>query len=543
MAATDYNVWLAPISAEIHGHTLTLSLTGASSYMARRLKVKFGEMILSAASRYMNCSREELTLTVRAEASSASARKKAATVSAHKPAFESTAVQAGTLPDKNNDACMASQEKTAAPESVTASEKDSPQDKEVCQEKAAPAETEDAGRKTCGTKPAVLSARRNAGGDTPVRKDRKLAAQPLVRSLPLDRGATITGDAAIRKQWPYSFDDFVVGNGNAMVMNAARDLCRSGSFVETLFVSSEPGLGKTHIVKSTVRQILEDRGSDARVAYLTGDDFYARFRYGLVNNTLDDFMERVRALDFLLVDDLQSLRGKNRTQEALLSVVKHLHDRGSRVVFASRYMARELKQLDPQLVSMVSSGIQASIEAPDYQMRCEILRRKARAQQMSLPEETIAVLADGLEGDVRTMESCLQTLLYKTHVLNTHATPEMAAEVLEQLVGPRREKTVLPTLDSLIGCVSREYGLTEQQLCSCLRRRHYVEARNVLFYLARKYTTMTLVQIGARVNKRHSTVIKGIATIEESLNSETLSGRQTARVVQHIEKTAGCVAG
>lgn len=370
-----------------------------------------------------------------------------------------------------------------------------------------------------------------------------MAPQPLIKTLPLDQAATISGDALLRKQWRYTFDDFVVGPTNAMAMTAAQDMCRPNSYVETLFVSSEPGLGKTHIVQSAVRQLLEERGTHAKVAYLTADDFYARFRMGLRNDTLEEFMGRVRALDFLLVDDVQYLHGKARTQEVLLSLVKHLQDRGSRVVFTSRFLPKELKSLDPQLVSLISSGILANMDAPTYGMRCEIIRRKALSQQARLPDEVIALLATSLEGDVRQIESCLQTLLLKMRVLNQGATPDMALEVLSQFSSQDKDKKPLPSFEDLMGYVSQCYGLTISQICSRIRRRNFVEARNVLFYLARKHTNMTLVQIGAKVNKRHSTVIKGIASIEHSLASATASGRQTARVVQLIERNAGYVTG
>lgn len=364
--------------------------------------------------------------------------------------------------------------------------------------------------------------------------------QALVRSLPLDQAATLSGDALNRKQWRYTFADFVTGPSNAMAVSAAQDVCRPRSFVETLFVSSEPGLGKTHIVQSAVRQILEDRGPTARVAYLTAEDFYARFRMGLRNDSLDDFTGKVRALDFLLLDDVQYLCGKNRTQELLMSLVKQLQDKGSKVVFTSRFLSKDLKKLDSQLVSLIASGVQASMDAPDYAMRCEIVRRKARAHGILLDEEVVGLLASHLEGDVRRIESCLQTLFLKMQVLGTAASPDLALEVLSKFGCVEKPDSPLPTFEDFLCCVSQCYGLTESQICSCIRRRNFVEARNVLFYLARKHTRLTLAQIGARVNKRHSTVIKGIASVEHTLSSQTSAGRQTAHLVELIEKNAGC---
>ncbi len=530
VGAEDFKVWLSPVSCEVSGNTLLLSVTG-SEYMARRLEKKFGPLIADAASSEMHCSPDDVVLK-----------------------FSNCAGQAG----KNTQRESNKQADSKAGQTVQLSTQ--PAMKEVkgpSAEGMKPVRGEalslfgdDTGKGTTAQVATSAKAEKSPNSravpampqtETPAARTHKaMVQQSLVNTMPLNQGLTVSGDALMRKQWRYCFDDFVVGSSNDMAVTAAMDFCRPQSFVETLFVSSDPGLGKTHIVQSAVRQILEDRGSDARVAYLTGDEFYARFRMGLVNDNLEDFLGRVRALDFLLVDDIQSLGGKAKTQEVLLSLVKHLQDRGSRVVFSSRFQAKDLKKLDSQLVSLVSSGIQTSMQDPDYEMRCEILRSKAKARNTVLPEEVVAILAGGIEGDVRQLESCLQTLLLKGRVLNSGITPELAAEVLSQFGTGKNGGSKL-TIDGLIGCISREYSITEKQLCSCLRRRLYVEARNVLFYLARKYTSLTLGQIGARVNKRHSTVLKGIATIEHNLTAETASGRQTAAVVRLIERSAGCL--
>ncbi len=546
VGAEDFKVWLSPVSGEVTGNTLLLSMAG-SDYMAHRLEKKFGSLITDAASDAMHCSPEEVVLKI----TSCKAQTKKSTHSENSAKEDKgEAVCREGLGMQSSDQPVAGQKKNARAEKKPAQEEALPLP--GAEQAKADASQTSASAKTGSSqvRPSAASEMARPSAQSSVQPSSKASAQPhqqkamvqqsLVPSMPLNQGLTVSGDALMRKQWRYSFDDFVVGPSNDMATTAARDLCRPQSFVETLFVSSDPGLGKTHIVQSAVRQILEDRGSNARVAYLTGDEFYARFRMGLVNDNLDDFMGRVRALDFLLLDDIQSLAGKAKTQELLLSLVKHLKDRGSRVVFSSRFQPRDLKKLDSQLVSLVSSGIQTSMQDPDYEMRCEILRSKAKARHAVLPEEVVALLADGIEGDVRQLESCLQTLLLKGRVLNTGITPELAAEVLSQFGNLKKGANKL-TIDGLIGCISREYSITEKQLCSCLRRRLYVEARNVLFYLARKYTNLTLVQIGARVNKRHSTVLKGIATIEHNLSAETATGRQTAAVVRLIERSAGCV--
>ncbi len=491
---SDFKVWLAPVRAEISDHSLSLHLDGCSNYMRRRLEQKMGGIIRTAASRELRCRPEELNLRFFSAPAAEAKPQQAAPV--------------GALPGTEKF-------------------------------RSAPARQQGQGESSGPAKSPAA-----AGGEAPLPAAaapgaRTLQPQALVSSLPLDQPATLSGDALLRRQWRYSFEDFVAGPSNAMALAAAEDVCRPEGSVETLFVSADPGLGKTHIVQSAVRRILTERGPRARVAYLTADEFYARFRMGLRSNTLDDFQDRVRALDFLLVDDVQFLQRKQATQELLLSLVKHLQNRGSRVVFTSRCLPRELKALDPQLLSLFSSGILASMSAPSLEMRREILRRKALAQRADIPDEVTDLLAGSLQGDVRLLESCLKTLLLRMRVQDAKASPDLALEVLRQFQ-PAGQPLRMPSFEELLDGVSRCCGLSPRQLSSGLRRRSYVEARNVLFYLARKYTDLTLVQIGARVNKRHSTVIKGIAAVEHSLSCATSTGRQTARLISLIETDTGC---
>lgn len=361
-----------------------------------------------------------------------------------------------------------------------------------------------------------------------------LAARVLPRrqaSLPMPAVAP-----AFRREtaWRYRFEDFVVGPSNSVAVAAAQDVCRSGGDVRTLFVNSASGLGKTHLAQA-VGQSLSRNSSGARVAYLTAEEFASRFVAALRSHDVEAFKGRLKELDVLLLEDVHFFQGKEKMQDMALAVVKNLQARGGRVIFTSSFSPRELQRVDSQLVSHFCSGILTNMGRPDEEMRRHILTRKARSFQVLLPDSVCDLLASRLRGDVRQMESCLNSLIFKARLLNCGLNLDLALEVLNQYAGVECG----PDLPTIIRLVCESYGLEERQLCSRSRRRECVLGRNTVYYLARKHTELSLEEIGGTFNRRHSTVIKGITSVERELSKESSLGRQIARAVDLIERNAG----
>ena len=254
-----------------------------------------------------------------------------------------------------------------------------------------------------------------------------------------------------------------------------------------------------------------------------------------VNKFRDGFRARLRDLDVLLLEDVHFLQGKEKMQDMVLTVIKSLQDRGGRAIFTSSFSPRELEKLDSQLVSHFCSGIVSPLERPDTEMCRHILERKAKSFQVLLPDEVCDLLAGRLQGDVRQLESCLKSLVFKARMLNCGLNPELALEVLQQYA----TVDCGPDFASIVRLVCESYGLNERQLASRSHKQQYVLARNTIYYLARKHTDMSLKEIGERFNRRHSTVIKGITSLEREIANESRVGRQISRAVELIERNAG----
>ncbi|MDR0339883.1 MAG: AAA family ATPase [Desulfovibrio sp.] len=333
--------------------------------------------------------------------------------------------------------------------------------------------------------------------------------------------------------WRFSFDDFIVGACNELAHAAARSICHDGRHADALFLCSAPGLGKTHLMHAVGRALCASCNlRKPKVEYLTAEEFTSRFYGSLKSQEIDRFKARYRNADILLLEDVHFLQGKEKTQAELLATVKALREKGSKIVYTSSFAPKDLKLMDEQLQSRLSAGLLSFIERPDEETRRRILRSKATAQQALLPEEVEDILARHIHADVRQIESCLQTLVLKAQLLNTRITPQMAWEVLVQYAA----HTPVLDMDAIIGAVCKAFNLTQQQLFSAVRKQEYVRARNTAFYLARKHTDLSFESIGRRFNRRHSTVLKGITSLEREISVQSPEGRQIANILTMIER-------
>ncbi|MBQ9405264.1 MAG: ATP-binding protein [Desulfovibrio sp.] len=337
--------------------------------------------------------------------------------------------------------------------------------------------------------------------------------------------------------WRYSFTDLVVGPTNNMAVAAARDVADDHGCVRTLFINSGSGLGKTHIAQAVGKSIAEER-KDVRVAYLTAEDFASRFVAALRSRDVEGFKERFRDLDVLLLEDVHFFQGKEKMQEMALAVIKSVQNRGGKVIFTSSFSPRELQHVDSGLVSHFCSGILTDIGRPTEAMRRDILTRKAKSFQVLLPDNVCELLANHLDGDVRQLESCLDSLVFKARLL--HCAPNM--ELAREILGQYAQVIFRPDLATIVRLVCESYGLDERQLRSRSRRKECVLGRNTVYYLARKHTELTLEEIGAHFNRRHTSVIKGITSVERELSRESTLGHQIARAVSLIERNSGVCA-
>ncbi len=363
----------------------------------------------------------------------------------------------------------------------------------------------------------------------------KLSPRPLpnIQHLALPIQAPERNSFNSGRSWRFSFEDFVVGPSNELAFVASQGICGNALSADVLFLSSSPGLGKTHLMQAVGKRLGEDcNRSRPRVEYLTAEEFASRFYLSIKSNDTENFKMRYRNLDMLLLEDVHFFQGKEKMQEELLATMNALTDKGGKVIFSSSFAPRDLVNMVDQLQSRLCAGFASSISFPDLETRRRILRNKAGKHRISLPGEVEEILATHIKSDVRQIESCLQNLILKATLLNSAITLQMAWDAVSSFAG---EKPILD-LDGIIRQVCQGFGISTEQLFSKSRKQEYVSARNTAYFLARKHTDLSLEAIGNHFNRRHSTVIKGITNLEREINRQTPLGRQISGTLGMIEK-------
>ncbi len=335
--------------------------------------------------------------------------------------------------------------------------------------------------------------------------------------------------------WQYNFESFIVGSCNHLAHAAAKSMTADVSSVATLFLSSGPGLGKTHLTQAVGLELYSICNKDLpKIEYLTAEEFCSCFVQAIRSKNVDQFKGRFRDIDLLLLEDIHFLQDKEKMQDEVLATIQSLQKKGSKVILTSSFAPKELRNVDSRLVSMFCSGFLAGIGRPDKDLRQKILVEKAKIHSAHLEESIADLLASKLVGDVRQLESCIHNLVLKSKVMGCSISLDMAMETLTQY----DQNDPFMSVDSIEKAVCRCFGLPPEKLCSRSRKKDYVIARNTVFYLLRVHTDMSLQDIGDRFNRRHSTVLKGIATVEREIQRKTTTGRQIANTLTLLEKNS-----
>lgn len=337
------------------------------------------------------------------------------------------------------------------------------------------------------------------------------------------------------RSWRYSFESFIIGPCNNLAYAAAQSMIKNTTSVDTLFLSSGPGLGKTHLTQAVGKVLCNVSNVTApKVEYLTAEEFCSCFVQAIRTKNVDRFKGRFRDVDLLLLEDIHFLQDKEKMQDEVLATIRSLQGRGSRVVLTSSFAPKELRNVDQRLVSRLCSGFLAVIEKPNIEMRRRILIEKAKIHDVVLSEMIADFLAMKLVGDVRQLESCISNLVLKAKLVDCAISMDMAAEILAQYT----QDDPFSNMDSIIAAACSGFGLTSEKLYSRSRKQQLVTARNTIFYLARKHTDMSLQDIGDRFHRKHSTVLKGIASVERELQRNSSIGRQISKTIALLERNS-----
>jgi chromosomal replication initiator protein len=311
----------------------------------------------------------------------------------------------------------------------------------------------------------------------------------------------------------YTFSTFVVGPSNQFAHASAMAVAHApGKAYNPLFIYSGVGLGKTHLVNA-IGHFVQNQSPRARVAYVSSEQFTNELITHISRQKMEEFRQKYRGMDVLIIDDIQFISGKDRTKEEFFHTFNTLYEAQRQIVLTSDRQPKEIPDIEDRLRSRFEAGLIADIQPPDLETRVAILKRKAEVQNIRLPDDVAKYLAMMLKNNIRELEGGLMRLGAIASLTNTEITVDLAKNELRHLFDTR-DKII--TNDLIQKVVAEAFGVRPSDLKSKRRTKHIVLPRQVAMYLCRTLTGSSLPETGQFFGgKDHSTVIHACKVIED----------------------------
>lgn len=322
----------------------------------------------------------------------------------------------------------------------------------------------------------------------------------------------------------YTFDTFVVGSNNSLAHAASLAVAESPAEVyNPLFIYGGVGLGKTHLMHSIAHYVL-DHNRDAKVLYVTSEVFTNELIEAIRNrsdtSSIQEFRKKYRNIDILLIDDIQFIIGKESTQEEFFHTFNALHESKKQIIISSDKPPKEFETLEERLRSRFEWGLQVDIQAPDYETRMAILRKKGELEGYTIDDEVLKYIATNVKSNIREIEGALTKIVAVSRLKNIEVNVVLAEEVLKDLISSDVKKNV--TVESITEIVAEHFGITPADILSSKKSRNIAHPRQICMYLCRDLTEISLKEIGDKLGKRdHSTILHGFNKISEDLKTDT----------------------
>jgi len=331
----------------------------------------------------------------------------------------------------------------------------------------------------------------------------------------------------------YVFDNFVVGASNQFAYSAAKAVAEAPGKTKfnPLLIYGGSGLGKTHLIQAVghhVRTVLEN----ARVYYITSEQFKFDFIEAIKNNRITEFSHLYREADLLLVDDVQFFTGQERTQEEFFQIFNTLYQNQKQIVLTSDRPPKDLPGLEERLISRFQWGLIVDIQPPDKETRIAIIRKRTEKEGLSIPDEVVDFIAENTSSSIRELEGRIIKLMAFSSLNKKDISLELAMQILKVDMQQVKKKV---SIDAIIETVAKFYGVPVNTIREKNRRKEVIFPRMVSMYLAKQMTQYSLKTIGLQFGGRdHSTVIHALHTVEEKLTSEASFKDELDSIVKQV---------
>jgi chromosomal replication initiator protein len=355
----------------------------------------------------------------------------------------------------------------------------------------------------------VESAMQNIGGGaTYLEIVHEEDEQPVQQELPL---ASTQHDPALNSR--YTFRTFVVGKSNEFANAAALSVVdEPGVRYNPLFLYGGVGLGKTHMMQAVGNELLL-RHQNLKILYLTSEYFMNELVAAIRYDRIHQFRSKYRNIDVLLVDDIQFLANKERTQEEFFHTFNALYNSRKQIILSSDCQPRDIPTLEERLTSRFEWGLIADIQPPDLETKIAILHKKAELENAVVPEEVMLLIASRVRSNIRELEGCLIRLIFYSSLTGKPISLSLAEEALSDMLEPKKRNITVSDIQDFI---AKRFEITAKELVSKSNRARISLPRQIAMYLTKKLTDLSLPEIGRQFGgKHHSTVLHSIRKIED----------------------------
>ena len=315
----------------------------------------------------------------------------------------------------------------------------------------------------------------------------------------------------------FSFDNFVVGPSNRFAHGAAMAVTNNpGAVYNPLFIYGPPGIGKTHLLYAIANGIRKN-DPDIKIVYIKGDQFTNELISAIGSGKNIEFRSKYREADLFLIDDIQFIAGRDSTQEEFFHTFNTLYENHKQIVMTSDRKPSDMLTLEDRLRTRFEWGLLASIEAPDYETRMAIIKKKANSLGLELGDDVCDYIAVNVTNNVRQIEGTVKKIMAYRDLNNMPLDLPNISRAIDDMF--KNEGNALPTAGLIINQVCKFYSVDESVLRGTLKNKGTAEARQVAIYLIRKLTNLSTPDIGKELSKDHSTVLYSINKVEKALKS------------------------
>ena len=317
----------------------------------------------------------------------------------------------------------------------------------------------------------------------------------------------------------FTFDNFVVGPSNKLAYAASQAVAEHpAQNYNPLLIYGDSGLGKTHLLYA-IANVIRRNDQNAKIVYIKGDDFINEFIELIRAGRGSEFRAKYREADLLLVDDVQFVAGKEQVQNEFFHTFNNLYESGKQIVLTSDRPPSEMTLLDDRLRTRFEWGILADVTPPDLETRLAIVKNKAAALGMDLPDKIASYIAENVTSNVRQLEGTVNKILAYKDLLGSEADEETVTRAMQDIIKSSRE--YIPTPDNILDYISKYYGVDKEVICGQQRVKDAVAARQIAMYLIRSITKLSVVDIGKVFDNRdHSTVLYSLKQVEKQMKTD-----------------------